>query len=106
MPSFKKFTQIQNPPTSKLIVFLDVHEDSIVDSHFGIPTLAYTSRPNQWWDVPANRHDQGCTLSFADGHAERWKWKVPKAVRGMLRMVAADEWSDYDRVQAGVRQTW
>ena len=30
-----------------------------------------------WFDMPADRHNQGACLSFADGHAERWRWKVP-----------------------------
>jgi hypothetical protein len=38
MPSFQKFTQINRPGTDQLFVFLDVHEDEILDAHFGIPT--------------------------------------------------------------------
>lgn len=106
MPSFQKFSQIMNPPTSRLFVFLDVHEDEIVDAHFGIPTLAYTAYPNNWWDIPANRHEQGGNLSFADGHAEYWRWKVPKVYRYPVQQVLPEERPDYERVQAGVRQLW
>ena len=28
--------------------------------------------------VPADRHSQGCDFSFAEGHAERWRWKAAK----------------------------
>ncbi|TSA45619.1 hypothetical protein D4R52_02045 [bacterium] len=28
----------------------------------------------QWWDLPSNRHSNGTTVSFADGHAEYRKW--------------------------------
>jgi prepilin-type processing-associated H-X9-DG protein len=27
-------------------------------------------------DVPARRHDRGAVLSFADGHAEQWRWRT------------------------------
>jgi prepilin-type processing-associated H-X9-DG protein len=61
-----------------------------------------------WWDIPANRHAQGCNFSFADGHAEHWKWRVPKVVIVRLspQYVPDEELPDYRRVQDGVRQTW
>jgi prepilin-type processing-associated H-X9-DG protein len=87
-------------------VFLDVHEDEIFDSHFGIPTEAYTSNPNTWWDIPANRHNQGGDVVFADSHAEHLRWKVPKVFNGWPAPVSNLEWPDYQRIQSGVRQNW
>ena len=29
----------------------------------------------QWWDEPPNRHGDGGTWGFADGHSEYWKWQ-------------------------------
>jgi len=29
-----------------------------------------------WWDPPPIQHNNGVTLSFADGHSEYWKWKA------------------------------
>jgi prepilin-type N-terminal cleavage/methylation domain-containing protein/prepilin-type processing-associated H-X9-DG protein len=106
-PSFKKYTEIRNPAPDKLITFLEVHEDEIVDTLFGIPTQMRWGNANVWWDVPANRHNQGCSFSFADGHAEHWKWKVPKKVtvpRNSVQPVAPGEMDDYNRVQSGFRQ--
>jgi prepilin-type processing-associated H-X9-DG protein/prepilin-type N-terminal cleavage/methylation domain-containing protein len=106
IPSYKKYTEIQNPPTSKLMVFIDVHEDEIVDALFGIPTVSWY--PKQWWDLPANRHNQGCNLSFADGHAEHWKWKVPKIVTvagNAPQSLAPGETPDFDRVLSVIRQS-
>src|SRR5207248_9524926 len=77
LPSFAKLTEINGPEPSELFVFLDVHEVEITDSLFGIPWPGSGMR-EEWWDLPANRHNQGCNLSFADGHAEHWKWTVPK----------------------------
>jgi prepilin-type N-terminal cleavage/methylation domain-containing protein/prepilin-type processing-associated H-X9-DG protein len=34
------------------------------------------SKP-QWWDEPPNRHGDGGTWAFADGHSEYWKWQDP-----------------------------
>ncbi len=103
IPSFKKFTQIKNPNTVNLIVFLDVHEDEILDSMFGIPTPAYWGNTAAWWDIPANRHSQGANLSFADGHAERWGWKYPKAFRQWVQPVPPEEMADFRKVQNGFR---
>ncbi|HWX20452.1 MAG TPA: prepilin-type N-terminal cleavage/methylation domain-containing protein [Candidatus Binatia bacterium] len=106
-PSFSKLTLIRNPDPAKLFVFLDVHEDEIADSTFGMPAFQYWGDAQVWWDVPANRHAQGCNLSFGDGHAEHWKWLVPKAVSGSLpQAVPPGELPDYRRLQAGYRQSW
>ena len=103
IPSFRKFTQISQPSPVDLFVFLDVHEAGILDSLFGIPwTGSYF--PDMWWDLPANRHSQGCNFSFADGHAEHWKWRVPKIFH-MLGQPVTDpaELLDFRRVQSHVR---
>jgi prepilin-type N-terminal cleavage/methylation domain-containing protein/prepilin-type processing-associated H-X9-DG protein len=107
VPVYKRTTEINNPLPTALIVFLDVHEDEILDSMFGIPTQSFPWSQNVWWDVPANRHNQGCNLSFADGHAEPWHWKVAKLVtvpRGNEQPLAPGEMEDYIRMQSGFRQ--
>jgi len=109
IPHYSKFTEIKNPPPTGLLVFIEVHEDEIIDTQFGIPVAAIWWSQDYWWDIPANRHNQGCDLSFADGHVEHWRWKVPKAMivpRGSAQPVAADEWDDYDRMQSGFRQNF
>jgi prepilin-type N-terminal cleavage/methylation domain-containing protein/prepilin-type processing-associated H-X9-DG protein len=106
IPSYKKLTKIVNPGPSKLIDFLDVHEDEIYDSMFGMPPMRVFVGADFWWDVPANRHMQGCNFSFADGHTEHWKWRVAKvvAVRSGIHMVPNEELPDYRRVQDVLRQ--
>ena len=107
IPTYTKFTQIVKPPTSKLFIFIDVHEDEIFDSEFGIPTQAFWGNTQAWWDIPANRHNQGCNLSFADGHVEHWRWDVPKVYRNSLpQPVAPGEQKDFKRVSACIRQTF
>jgi len=58
------------PAPLKLFVFIDENEDSIDDGHF----LTWPDPDNRWVNMPAGRHGQCGVLSFADGHAERWKW--------------------------------
>jgi prepilin-type N-terminal cleavage/methylation domain-containing protein/prepilin-type processing-associated H-X9-DG protein len=107
-PSYKKFTDIRNPVPTSLFIFLDVHEDSIFDSMFGIPTSQYWPGVTQWWDIPAGRHSQGGCFTFADGHAERWGWKAPKQVTVSLgaQPVTPGELPDFRRVKSGVRDYW
>jgi prepilin-type N-terminal cleavage/methylation domain-containing protein/prepilin-type processing-associated H-X9-DG protein len=69
--------QIRNPAPSQAFVFIDEHEGSIDNARFTM------SARNEWrWiDFPATRHNNGCVLSFADGHAEAWKWRENHTLR-------------------------
>jgi prepilin-type processing-associated H-X9-DG protein/prepilin-type N-terminal cleavage/methylation domain-containing protein len=107
IPSFQKLTGIIDPAPVQVIAFLDVHEDEIIDTEFGMPTQGVYEYGSAWWDLPANRHNQGCNFSFADGHVEHWKWQVPKVVtaaRGTIQPVLPAEANDYFRVEAGLKQ--
>lgn len=103
IPSYQRTAQIRN--ASGLFVFIEVHEGGILDSLFGIPVPS-DSWNGRWFDLPANRHSQGASLSFADGHVERWKWVAPKIFTKLGDWVRADELPDYRRVQAAVRPDW
>lgn len=107
IPSYQQYTKITKPPPSKLFVFIGVHEDKILDALFGIP-LPNSGWDGAWFDLPANRHNGGACLSFADGHAEHWRWNVPKEVKIEIgaQDVPPEELPDYRRVQAGIRQSW
>jgi len=105
IPTFQKLTQIRNPDPANLFIFIDVHEDQIADSLFGIP-LPGGPLDGIWFDLPAGRHHDGCNLSFADGHVEHWKWAVPKVSRSLGQTVEPqEEWRDYDRVRDHIRKT-
>lgn len=73
-----KLSQIIAPGPSKAAVFVDEHENSISVCDFS------SNHPNSflltgslwtWINFPATRHNNGCTLSFADGHVETWHWQ-------------------------------
>jgi prepilin-type processing-associated H-X9-DG protein len=105
IPAWKKFSQIRHPVPSDLFVFIDENEDTILDGQFGNPPVGvpYLAQ-NVWWDMPANRHNQGANLSFADGHVEHWKWKVPKIFYEWLQSVPPEELPDYQRIQHAMKQ--
>jgi prepilin-type N-terminal cleavage/methylation domain-containing protein/prepilin-type processing-associated H-X9-DG protein len=105
VPSFQRLTQIQNPKPEQVFVFIDVHESGILDALFGIPPTG-SQWEGMWFDLPANRHSQGCVLSFADGHSERWKWKAPKIFTHLGQAVTSEEYPDYQRLQSAVRAKW
>jgi len=106
-PSFQKESDINTPSPSQLFVFLDVHEAGILDSLFGIPPPGWHQifhMPEIWWDLPANRHNQGCNFSFADGHAEHWRWTAPKLFQEIGQDIAGDgDMKDFRRMQRSVR---
>ncbi len=105
LPTFQTLMQIRKPEPAHLFVFIDVHEDQITDSLFGIPVPG-DPLDGIWFDLPANRHNDGCNLSFADGHVEHWKWVVPKVFRSLGQAVEPqEEWRDYDRLRAHIRKT-
>jgi type II secretory pathway pseudopilin PulG len=66
-------TQMRSP--SRLFVFVDEHEESVDDAHF----LVWAAPDSRWVNMPANRHAQAGTFSFADGRAERIRWRSPKS---------------------------
>jgi prepilin-type processing-associated H-X9-DG protein len=74
------------------IVFIDVGQ--IIPE-----TYAVYYNQQKWWDQPPVRHDDGTTLSFADGHAEYRKWKGAetidraKAAKSIYNPNATDHWS-------------
>jgi prepilin-type N-terminal cleavage/methylation domain-containing protein/prepilin-type processing-associated H-X9-DG protein len=106
VPDFRKISEIIAPSPSQLFVFLDVHEDCISDAHFGI-TPPGTKFGNVWGDLPADRHRQGCNLSFADGHVERWKWAARKHYVRWGQTAADDrDLKDLKRLQSGLRQSF
>ena len=76
--SFLKLTQIVNPSPTKACVFLDEAANSIDNNAIGIfpgtDTDPYGGSIG-YWNLPASRHDNGCIITFADGHDEYWKWR-------------------------------
>jgi len=70
----KKRSEIVNPAPPFRIVF--------IDEGFMTPdAYAVHYDQEQWWDDPPVRHGDGATVSFADGHADHWKWKGTDTIK-------------------------
>jgi len=77
IPPNKKETDIRYPQPSRAFVFIDERNDSIDEGLF-----ALTLSPPSWQNLPANWHTVGDVLSFADAHAEHWRWYETTTVKG------------------------
>jgi prepilin-type processing-associated H-X9-DG protein len=66
--------QIRQTSPSSTAVFLDESPVTINDGFFAVLVVS-----SQWAsDLPAYWHTHGCNFSFADGHAEYWRWQDPR----------------------------
>jgi prepilin-type processing-associated H-X9-DG protein len=74
---FLKETDIIDPSPSQAFVFIDEHEKSINDGWFAVDVEG----THGFLDVPATRHDNTFTLSFADGHVEAWKLQDARTIQ-------------------------
>jgi prepilin-type N-terminal cleavage/methylation domain-containing protein len=83
--TFWKSAQLASAGPAKLSVFWDEKgvddSDTSAASQNSIATGAlgiYEAKDGYgYWNVPGIQHGYGCVLSFADGHAESWKWRAP-----------------------------
>jgi len=105
-PCFVKINTITNPPPAELFVFLDENEGTLQDDQFGYPMI--NEGYGEWWDMPSNRHNQGCDFSFVDGHVEYWRWKaamIDTLGEGQIgQAVTTAQMPDYKRIGAAMRQ--
>ena len=77
-PPNMKFTQINRPPPSRALTFVEESELSIDDGFYFIWLPKIDGTPNDMWgNLPAlRRHsNNGTCFAFADGHSEVWKWR-------------------------------
>ena len=74
-PNFIKHSAIVAPSPSGAFVFVDELKESIDDGYFAVQATI----PNGgfWQNTPASRHGNSGIVSFADGHAESWRWVEP-----------------------------
>ena len=75
-PQYKKDSEINNPSPAEAMVFLDESMETLDDGYFAVRAPAPDGQ-EIWQNSPtAGRHNRGAGFSFADGHAEVWKWTV------------------------------
>jgi len=78
----KNISEIGTPPAAERMVFVDA--GAIAPDSFA---THYMDGP--WWDDPPGRHNDGATVSWADGHASHIKWRAAETVE---RARLAQEW--------------
>ena len=70
-PQYQKLSEVKNPSPSEAIVFVDESIETLDDGYFAVNVDL-----TQWQNSPTVRHGKSAVFSFADGHAERWQWKL------------------------------
>ncbi|MEJ2702243.1 MAG: prepilin-type N-terminal cleavage/methylation domain-containing protein [Sedimentisphaerales bacterium] len=106
----KRRMEITVPGPAQRIVFLD--EGRITPDSYATHYLN-----ERWWDPPFVRHGDGTNVSYADGHADYWKYAGSKtletgklaAVSGLnasslhqMQPVSDDDYQDLYRMQKAV----
>ena len=97
----KRYTAVRNP--SMTSVFLEENAISIDNGAIGfnrpIPGNE-SSDPGGVWNLVANRHNNGCNISFLDGHGETFRWRGPR-IKELNREFSSDH-TRSQRPSAGV----
>ena len=96
-----KLSTVGHP--ADVFAFVDEHEQSIGPGPFlvGQPNYVYVPYNSEWWSFPADRHRQGCNLSFLDGHVEHWQWQAPKIYESFNQTAKpGGDLADLHRLQA------
>jgi prepilin-type N-terminal cleavage/methylation domain-containing protein/prepilin-type processing-associated H-X9-DG protein len=89
----RKFSSLPSPGPARTFVFIEVHENTIDDGTFRLPSPydAFTrTNAGKWDSIPADRHNNGSNITFADGHAEFWPWKFKRTVDRHLSPYGAE----------------
>ena len=99
-----RLVSLINPSPAQVFVFLDKNAECNDDGVFALAdAYGYTGHSDEWTDLPGELHIQGCNLSFADGHAEHYRWKWPKKFSRYHSAVAnALDLADLRKLQAGL----
>jgi prepilin-type processing-associated H-X9-DG protein len=79
---YKRLSQVVNPGPAMTIVFLDERCDSINDGEWCTSMNGWPDKPQQWVmiDFPASYHGGAGGLAFVDGHSEIHKWRDPRTI--------------------------
>ena len=106
-PQYKRESEINNPGPSEAMVFLDESYETLDDGYFAVKAPA-PDGPNIWQNSPtASRHNRGAGFSFADGHAEIWRWtglssKRDQGLDAPVVIGGVSSQRDLDKVKAAV----
>ena len=80
----QKSSTVRNP--SKTSVFLEENQISIDNGAIGFNRTNVAGV----WNLPSNRHNNACNLSFLDGHAETFRWRGQR-IKELNAQYSADD---------------
>ena len=98
-----KSAQLLNPV--QIFTLIDEHEQSIDDGSFFTVFLEVAAAPenaNKWASMPSDRHNQGCSVAFADGHVLPWRWKAAKQFKQINQPAVGEDLKDLRQLQTWV----
>ena len=72
-PQYTKMTDIMRPAPAEAMTFLDESIETLDDGYFAVN---WENKPTVWQNSPTVRHGKSGVFAFADGHSERWSWRV------------------------------
>lgn len=94
-----KFNQLTPPSLSDVLVFVEENPNCIEDGIFGLNR----NPDNRWLNLPSDRHNQGGTLSYGDGHVIKKKWRWKKVFTGISQATSNnDDLQDLRYLQNGI----
>ena len=79
-PQYKKMAEIKQPAPSEAMTFVDESIETLDDGYFAVN---WANNPSAWQNSPTVRHGKSAVFGFADGHAERWRWRVLAKDQGL-----------------------
>lgn len=69
---------LKDPGPAQASVFIDEADNSVdnnvIGVNFGTTADHAYGGVQAYWNLPSSRHNNGASISFADGHAEVWQW--------------------------------
>jgi prepilin-type N-terminal cleavage/methylation domain-containing protein/prepilin-type processing-associated H-X9-DG protein len=87
-----KMSALSVPGPSAVWAVTDEHGDSINDAIFMFDP-GYIPSALKWRDLPASYHNNAGSFSFADGHSEIRKWKVPDKTAYPVKKDGTKPWT-------------
>jgi prepilin-type N-terminal cleavage/methylation domain-containing protein len=80
--TYRRLADVTEPCPAEALMFLDERVDTINDGTFSMQWDFRQDRPNQWIlrDKPAVVHQNGGSLVYIDGHAQRHRWRDPRTL--------------------------
>ncbi len=94
LPAVAKLSEIKHPTDT--FVFVEEYDPR----GYNEGSFMMLNSGDEWIDFPAFFHDNGTCLSFADGHAEYYKWSDPRTWQITTNYVLTPNDPDLVRLQA------